>query len=204
MSEILVSKVILQKIRDHIIETQTAEVAEIAAMIGCEVDDEKTLDAYQDALRQFYPEDFPDPDEVESAAEEEEEEAPAPAPAPAPKSKPAPAPAPAPAQDFKLLDNGFLRDLEVVKTKGGLTIVQIVAPPAPELVSIVVRGSQHTVDLTVLRKLDPDSVDPTIGVKVSALIAFKVADILVGLRVSEDEEREGLDVTSHGESAYHY
>jgi hypothetical protein len=171
MSEILVSKVILQKIRDHIIETQTAEVAQIAAMIGCEVDDEKTLDAYQDALRQFYPEDFPDPDEVEPVAEEEEEEeTPAPAPAPAPKSKTAPAPVPS--QDFKLLDNGFLRDLEVVKTKGGLTIVQIVAPPAPELVSIVVRGSQHTVDLTVLRKLDPDSVDPTIGVKVSALIAL--------------------------------
>jgi len=39
---------------------------------------------------------------------------------------------------------------------------------------------------------------------VSALIAFKVADILVGLRVSEDEEREGLDITAHGESAYHY
>ena len=39
---------------------------------------------------------------------------------------------------------------------------------------------------------------------VSALIAFKVADILVGLRVTEDEEREGLDIASHGESAYHY
>ena len=39
---------------------------------------------------------------------------------------------------------------------------------------------------------------------VSAFIAFKVADLLVGLRVSEEEEREGLDITSHGESAYHY
>jgi Amt family ammonium transporter len=39
---------------------------------------------------------------------------------------------------------------------------------------------------------------------ISAFIAFKIADILVGLRVSEDEEREGLDITSHGESAYHY
>jgi Amt family ammonium transporter len=28
-------------------------------------------------------------------------------------------------------------------------------------------------------------------------------DIVVGLRVAEDEEREGLDITSHGESAYH-
>jgi Amt family ammonium transporter len=39
---------------------------------------------------------------------------------------------------------------------------------------------------------------------VSAFISFKIADLLVGLRVSEDEEREGLDIASHGESAYHY
>ena len=37
---------------------------------------------------------------------------------------------------------------------------------------------------------------------VSAYIAFKIADLLVGLRVPEDEEREGLDTTSHGERAY--
>jgi len=36
-----------------------------------------------------------------------------------------------------------------------------------------------------------------------ALIAFKIADLIVGLRVTEEEEREGLDVNSHGESAYH-
>ena len=38
---------------------------------------------------------------------------------------------------------------------------------------------------------------------VVALIAFKIADLIVGLRVSEEEEREGLDVNSHGETAYH-
>ena len=38
---------------------------------------------------------------------------------------------------------------------------------------------------------------------VVSLIAYKVVDILIGLRVAEDEEREGLDITSHGESAYH-
>jgi Amt family ammonium transporter len=36
-----------------------------------------------------------------------------------------------------------------------------------------------------------------------ALIAFKIADLIVGLRVTEEEEREGLDVNSHGETAYH-
>ncbi|MEI8034239.1 MAG: ammonium transporter [Betaproteobacteria bacterium] len=38
---------------------------------------------------------------------------------------------------------------------------------------------------------------------VVALIAFWIADMLVGLRVSEEEEREGLDINSHGETAYH-
>ncbi len=37
---------------------------------------------------------------------------------------------------------------------------------------------------------------------VVAFIAFKIADLLVGLRVSEEAEREGLDITSHGETAY--
>jgi ammonium transporter, Amt family len=36
-----------------------------------------------------------------------------------------------------------------------------------------------------------------------AFIAFKIADMLVGLRVTEEEEREGLDINSHGETAYH-
>ena len=37
---------------------------------------------------------------------------------------------------------------------------------------------------------------------VAAFIAFKLADLLVGLRVPEEEEREGLDTSSHGERAY--
>jgi ammonium transporter, Amt family len=39
---------------------------------------------------------------------------------------------------------------------------------------------------------------------VVAFVAFKLVDMFVGLRVPEDEEREGLDISSHGESAYHY
>ncbi|GGC96790.1 ammonium transporter [Undibacterium terreum] len=38
---------------------------------------------------------------------------------------------------------------------------------------------------------------------VVSLIAYKLVDLVIGLRVPEDEEREGLDITSHGESAYH-
>jgi Amt family ammonium transporter len=37
---------------------------------------------------------------------------------------------------------------------------------------------------------------------VVAYIAYKIVDMLVGLRVTEEEEREGLDIASHGESAY--
>ncbi|ADP11807.1 ammonium transporter [Erwinia sp. Ejp617] len=37
---------------------------------------------------------------------------------------------------------------------------------------------------------------------VVAFVGFKVADMAVGLRVSEEQEREGLDVNSHGENAY--
>ena len=39
---------------------------------------------------------------------------------------------------------------------------------------------------------------------VVSVIAYKLVDVFIGLRVPEEEEREGLDITSHGESAYHY
>ena len=34
-------------------------------------------------------------------------------------------------------------------------------------------------------------------------IAFNLVDIVIGLRVSEESEREGLDISEHGETAYH-
>ena len=37
---------------------------------------------------------------------------------------------------------------------------------------------------------------------VVALIAYKLIDLVIGLRVSEEDEREGLDTTTHGEAAY--
>ncbi|TFW72594.1 ammonia channel protein [Methylotenera oryzisoli] len=38
---------------------------------------------------------------------------------------------------------------------------------------------------------------------VVSFIAFKIVDVLIGLRVSEEAEREGLDTSQHGERAYH-
>jgi len=38
---------------------------------------------------------------------------------------------------------------------------------------------------------------------VASLIAYKIVDVVVGLRVTEEDEREGLDISAHGETAYH-
>ena len=37
-----------------------------------------------------------------------------------------------------------------------------------------------------------------------SFIAYKLVDLVIGLRVTEEQEREGLDISSHGEKAYHY
>jgi ammonium transporter, Amt family len=37
---------------------------------------------------------------------------------------------------------------------------------------------------------------------VVAFVAYKIVDLTIGLRVAEEEEREGLDISSHGETAY--
>ncbi|WP_394708860.1 ammonium transporter [uncultured Desulfobulbus sp.] len=39
---------------------------------------------------------------------------------------------------------------------------------------------------------------------VVSIVAYKLVDLTIGLRVTEEEEREGLDTVSHGESAYRY
>jgi len=38
---------------------------------------------------------------------------------------------------------------------------------------------------------------------VVSYIAYKLVDLVIGLRVTEEQEREGLDISSHGETAYH-
>jgi len=37
---------------------------------------------------------------------------------------------------------------------------------------------------------------------VVSFVLFKLIDLVIGLRVSEEAEREGLDVAEHGEKAY--
>ncbi len=38
---------------------------------------------------------------------------------------------------------------------------------------------------------------------IGSLILYKIVDLIVGLRVSKEAESEGLDLSSHGEAAYH-
>jgi ammonium transporter, Amt family len=38
---------------------------------------------------------------------------------------------------------------------------------------------------------------------IGSAILYKIVDLIVGLRASPEAEREGLDLTSHGEAAYH-
>jgi len=39
---------------------------------------------------------------------------------------------------------------------------------------------------------------------VVSLISYKIVDLVIGLRVPEEQEREGLDTSSHGERAYNH
>jgi Amt family ammonium transporter len=38
---------------------------------------------------------------------------------------------------------------------------------------------------------------------VVSFVGYKLVDVLIGLRVTEEVERQGLDTTEHGETAYH-
>ena len=37
---------------------------------------------------------------------------------------------------------------------------------------------------------------------IGSFVIYKIVDLIVGLRVSVEKEREGLDLTDHGERAY--
>lgn len=39
---------------------------------------------------------------------------------------------------------------------------------------------------------------------IGSVVLYKITDLIVGLRVTQDQEREGLDLAEHGERAYNY
>ena len=74
---------------------------------------------------------------------------------------------------------------------------------------MTVKGPMDQVPGTDPRRLQVKSVDVVYGVGVTivwsgvvSLLAFAIVKAVVGLRVPEEAEREGLDITSHGEAAY--
>ncbi|MDX7987954.1 ammonium transporter AmtB [Xenorhabdus sp. 12] len=66
-------------------------------------------------------------------------------------------------------------------------------------------GTGFAEGMTMLKQLEMQIISILVCIvwsSVAAYISFKIADKLVGLRISVESEREGLDITSHGESAY--
>ncbi len=64
-----------------------------------------------------------------------------------------------------------------------------------------VKGDDYSVAAQLVIQFKGVAITIIVSAVVAA-IAYKIADVLVGLRVTEDEEREGLDLASHGEKAY--
>jgi Amt family ammonium transporter len=67
-------------------------------------------------------------------------------------------------------------------------------------------GGTGKPDFSIAKQIAIQAEGVIITMVVSAVVAFvayKIVDMVVGLRVTEEEEREGLDVTSHGEKAYY-
>ena len=73
----------------------------------------------------------------------------------------------------------------------------------PGLVTDWVTASVGSTPVMAQVLIQAKAVAITVGwTAIAAFISFKIADLLVGLRVPEDEEREGLDTSTHGERAY--
>ncbi|NBV89348.1 MAG: ammonium transporter, partial [Betaproteobacteria bacterium] len=67
-------------------------------------------------------------------------------------------------------------------------------------------GGTGAPEFSIASQLAIQAEGVVITVVVSAVVAaisYKVVDALVGLRVGEEDEREGLDVSTHGEKAYY-
>ena len=66
-------------------------------------------------------------------------------------------------------------------------------------------GGTGAADFSIVHQLGVQAEGVLITIVWSGIVAFaayKLVDMVLGLRVSEEDEREGLDITSHGETAY--
>jgi Amt family ammonium transporter len=66
-------------------------------------------------------------------------------------------------------------------------------------------GNAGTYDMMAQLIIQAKAVGTTlVWSGVGSAILYKVVDLIVGLRPTPDEEREGLDIADHGERAYNY
>jgi ammonium transporter, Amt family len=65
-----------------------------------------------------------------------------------------------------------------------------------------VKGDDYSIGAQVWIQIEAVAIT-IVWSGIVAFIAYKIADMIVGLRVEADVERQGLDLTSHGEQAYH-
>ena len=66
-------------------------------------------------------------------------------------------------------------------------------------------GGTGAADFSIVHQLGVQAEGVLITIVWSGIVAFaayKLVDMVLGLRVSEEDEREGLDIASHGETAY--
>jgi Amt family ammonium transporter len=64
-----------------------------------------------------------------------------------------------------------------------------------------VKGADYSIASQVIIQAEGVAIT-VVWIGVVSIVAFLIAKLVFGLRVSEDAEREGLDITSHGEAAY--
>jgi len=66
-------------------------------------------------------------------------------------------------------------------------------------------GNAGTYDMMAQLIIQAKAVGTTlVWSGVGSAIIYKIVDLIVGLRPTPDQEREGLDITDHGERAYNY
>ena len=105
----------------------------------------------------------------------------------------------------------FIRSMSSRGSLGGLAAgtpaaVDLMSALGYQVVIIETVGvGQSEVDVmhladTVVVVLAPGMGD---GVQAAKAGIMEIADLLVGLRVDEESERQGLDISAHGETAYH-
>ena len=91
------------------------------------------------------------------------------------------------------LATGFL----VNPALGGTGILDYAVKPGEGTVAAFALGTQM---LAQLKAVGLTLVWSAVG----SAILYKLVDIVIGLRLTNDEERQGLDIVEHGERAYNY